>query len=899
MPVFIDDQPYELIGKKNLLEIAIAHGLDLPFFCWHPALGSIGACRVCAVQKLSDEKDTDGHIAMACMTEVKDGDRFSIDHENCHSFRKQVIEWLMINHPHDCPVCDEGGECHLQDMTVMSGHNYRRYRFSKRTFHNQDLGPLIKHEMNRCIACYRCVRFYRNVAHGNDLDVFSISGDVYFGRFENGSLNSPFSGNLVEVCPTGVFTDKPYHHRYVRKWDLRTAPSICQLCSLGCNISPAVRENELLRVHNRYHRDINGYFICDRGRFGHEYVNSSQRLLHPLLSQGRGFKEISYPSALEEFAHLFRTAKKIAGITSHRASLEDNWLLKKLVGADNFYTATSDREYQANEELKAALRNGLLETASLDQIRKSDLLLVVGEDLINTAPMAFLSIHQAEDALKGTRAEQDLSLGHYCDSAIRDYSRENLLPIFTIHAFETALDTKACSSLLCHPSSWAHILSALSKRIIGMDLIDAMPNVQSRFIEEVAIALKKAQRPVVVAGTSLGDRNVMRAAISLTAVLDCDEKKTAALFPILPGANSLGHGLLDPKPISRLLPDPHGHHHDIDLLLVLKNDLFYHLGQSSSLQLLRRSKRVVVIDSSITKTAEGASLVIPCPAFHESTGTMVNNQGRLQQYFAVAKVADAKMRSVSDILTTPMDEAARAEYSSPDSLFSAMAQDLGITPEQRSHLYGPDFLITGQKIPRDSIGYSGRTALESTHTKKVTMDTGSPFSFSMEGARKKIPLPLISSYQRPGYNSVQAAFKSILKNVPDDNVSYGGIRLFKKNEQKRSLPGPMPPGDQELTFNELYVIPYHHIFSFEEAEYCPSLKSLLPKILARISRADAERLKLREDNALTIDFEKARIDVAIKVENGIHQGLLLLPHGLMDPELFFKRARIAQGEVGE
>ena len=130
----------------------------------------------------------------------------------------------MTNHPHDCPICDEGGECHLQDMTVMTGHNQRTYRFNKRTYRNQDLGPFVSHEMNRCIQCYRCVRFYRDYAGGKDFNVFGSRNRTYFGRVEDGTLESPFSGNLVEICPTGVFTDKTEKAHYTRKWDLQTAP---------------------------------------------------------------------------------------------------------------------------------------------------------------------------------------------------------------------------------------------------------------------------------------------------------------------------------------------------------------------------------------------------------------------------------------------------------------------------------------------------------------------------------------------------------------------------------------------------------------------------------------------------------------------------------------------------
>lgn len=209
--ITIDQKPFEVDQQKNLLETAISLGFDVPYFCWHPSLGSVGSCRLCAVQQMADESDTVGRTVMACMTPCKDQARFSLTHPIAKDFRSSVIEWLMTNHPHDCPVCDEGGECHLQDMTQMTGHNYRNYRFLKRTHRNQNLGPFINHEMNRCITCYRCVRYYRDVAGGTDLAAFKSSGKVYFGRFADGSLASEFSGNLVEICPTGVFTDKTYH----------------------------------------------------------------------------------------------------------------------------------------------------------------------------------------------------------------------------------------------------------------------------------------------------------------------------------------------------------------------------------------------------------------------------------------------------------------------------------------------------------------------------------------------------------------------------------------------------------------------------------------------------------------------------------------------------------------
>ncbi|MGA3175704.1 MAG: 2Fe-2S iron-sulfur cluster-binding protein [Syntrophorhabdales bacterium] len=147
--IYIDNKPWEVGTGRNLLEAVLGLGFDLPYFCWHPAMHSVGACRQCAVKQFKDEKDRQGRIVMACLTPVEEGMRISIDDPEAKRFRSGVIEWLMTNHPHDCPVCDEGGECHLQDMTVMTGHSYRRFRFKKRTHRSQDLGPFLTHEMNR------------------------------------------------------------------------------------------------------------------------------------------------------------------------------------------------------------------------------------------------------------------------------------------------------------------------------------------------------------------------------------------------------------------------------------------------------------------------------------------------------------------------------------------------------------------------------------------------------------------------------------------------------------------------------------------------------------------------------------------------------------------------------
>ena len=296
----------------------------------------MGACRQCAVKEFKDEKDekdAKGKIVMACMTPAKEETRISIHDPEVVAFRASIVEGMMLNHPHDCPVCDVGGECHLQDMTVMTGHDYRRTRFEKRTFRNQYLGPFLFHEMNRCIQCYRCVRFYREYAGGNDFNVFGIKNAVYFGRNEDGVLENEFAGNLVEVCPTGVFTDATLRRHYTRKWDLTMAPSICVHCSAGCNITIGERYGLLRRVLTRFNSSVNGYFLCDRGRYGYEFVNSDRRIRAARLDG----QPISPDEAGQKLRSLVSTGEKAIGIASPRASLEANFALRQLVGKDRFF----------------------------------------------------------------------------------------------------------------------------------------------------------------------------------------------------------------------------------------------------------------------------------------------------------------------------------------------------------------------------------------------------------------------------------------------------------------------------------------------------------------------------------------------------------------------------------
>ncbi|MGR9108284.1 MAG: NADH-quinone oxidoreductase subunit NuoG, partial [Gammaproteobacteria bacterium] len=454
----IDGIVHEVESGQNVLQACLALGLDLPYFCWHPAMGSVGACRQCVVTQYAGPGDERGRLVVGCMTPVSEGLRISVKDPAAVELRADVIELLMTNHPHDCPVCEEGGQCHLQDMTVMTGHTVRKFRGKKRTHRNQYLGPFINHEMNRCIACYRCVRYYQDYAGGKDLGVFGAHHHVYFGRSEDGVLENEFSGNLVEVCPTGVFTDKTYGKHYSRKWDLQTAPSVCVHCSLGCNTTPGERYGELRSIVNRYHGEINRYFLCDRGRFGYGFVNSPERIKQSELREGQS---IAADTALEQLKS-FVGSRKAIGIGSPRASLEANYALRELVGRDRFCSGWTRSGNELIETVVSVLQQSDASNPSLSEIEHADAILVLGEDLTNTAPRLALAVRQAVRNA-GFELAAQVGIPQWQDAAVREIAQDLKSPLFIASCASTRLDELASDLFHGAPDEIARLGFAIAR----------------------------------------------------------------------------------------------------------------------------------------------------------------------------------------------------------------------------------------------------------------------------------------------------------------------------------------------------------------------------------------------------------------------------------------------------
>jgi NADH-quinone oxidoreductase subunit G len=881
--IYIDNQRYDVPDGQNLLNACLSLGLNLPYFCWHPAMHSVGACRQCAVKQFENEKDTQGRIVMACMTLAADGTRISIDDPEAAAFRAGVIELLMSNHPHDCPVCDEGGECHLQDMTLMTGHDYRRFRFRKRTHRNQYLGPFLTHEMNRCIACYRCVRFYNDYAGGRDLNVFYWHNDVYFGRHEDGVLESEFAGNLAEVCPTGVFTDKTLAQHYTRKWDLQTAPSVCVHCGVGCNTIPGERYGTLRRIRNRYNAAVNGYFLCDRGRYGYEFVNHARRVRHPLVRASRYGPAgvIGRAQALSRVAAAIGAGRHVLGIGSPRASLEANFALRTLVGAERFSCGLAERDVELAQCVIDILRRGCAHSPSLSDVRSCDATLVLGEDVNNTAPVVALALRQSTLTAEIQQA-RSLRIPAWDDAAVRRAIQQDRGPFYVATAAGTRLDDIATRTYRGGPDRLVRLALAVASRITAeVPSPGNVPGSEVSLVEDIVRDLLEADRPLVVSGTSTASRSVLQAAANVAWAL-CATGRKSELLLTLPECNSFGLALLGGSSLETAVEQIE--RGEVDTLVVLENDLSRRADRSLIDRLLGAAKHVVVIDHVETTTAAQADVILPAATFAESDGTLVNSEGRAQRFYQVFPAADEVqegwrwIREIAICLGRHDMDA----WQGLDQVTADMVGQLPAFGGLETIAPPADYRVAGMRIARQTHRASGRTAIhaaQSVHEPQPATDPDSPLSFSMEGYYGPMPPALYPRFWAPGWNSIQ----SITKFQEEVNGPYRdgnpGLRLIE--------PPPAVTHDYftDLLSSEspagLEAVPLYHVFGSEELSVlAPGVAELSPKPYVALHPADAGRLGVAAGQEVDLLALGTAHRLPVRILPSLAEGLAGLPAGL-------------------
>ena len=589
--LIIDRRPIEVPAGTKVIAAAERLGIMIPRFCYHPGLGSFGACRVCAVMFL--EGPVKG-VQMSCMEEAKDGMVVSTTDPEAMEFRRYVIEWLMMHHPLDCPVCDEGGHCLLQDETISGGHGLRRYLGPKRTYHDQYLGDLVQHEMNRCIHCWRCRNFYQEFAGYRDFGVMQIGNRMYFGRYRDGPLESPFSGNLIDVCPTGVLTDRPARFSG-RRWDFERAPSLCLHCSLGCNTTGSARYRAMVRQEGRFQEMVNGYFICDRGRFGLFYESHPERPRRARISGAEVDGREAVAAAAARLAGIVERfgPGAVACLGSARSSLQTQAMLRRFCLALGWpqprFFAVPSREGKvraAVSSLDARL------AVSMREMEEADFILAVGADPVNEAPMLALALRQAWR--RGARV------------AVLDPR-----PVFLPMAFE---------HLPLRPGDLETALAVLAAEALGKERLPAgwgeLPlngyfssPVQDR-LAALGGLLGRSRRPVLICGTDIvrGTTPALAADLALGLLA---AGLAAGLFYLLPGANAFGAGLLSPvegqSPLLEALEAG-----AVKALIAVENDPLWDYPDRERLALaLDKLELLVALDYLPSATVQRADIVFP------------------------------------------------------------------------------------------------------------------------------------------------------------------------------------------------------------------------------------------------------------------------------------------------
>ena len=882
--IVIDGIEYEVNPDNNLLQECLSQGLDLPYFCWHPCMGSVGACRQCAVKQYRDADDENGMLVMACMTPATDGSIISIADPQAKDMRERVIESLMISHPHDCPVCEEGGECHLQDMTLMSGHNYRRYDKKKVTHRNQYLGPFINHEMNRCITCYRCVRFYDDYAGGTDLAAQASHHHTYFGRHEEGVLESEFSGNLVEVCPTGVFTDKAFSEHYTRKWDLQTAPSVCTGCAVGCNTTPGERYGSLRRIVNRYNSEINGYFICDRGRFGFDYVNSEERIKIPLVKNGAEM-EVVPAGELQPTIESF-SGPGVIGIASPRASNESNFALRCLVGDENFYSGISDDEFESTQLILSLAKDTAFHSPSVREIEQADAVIVLGEDLTNVAPRIALALRQSVRN-KAIELAKDCNIPTWQDAAVRELAQHDRSPLAILSSYATRLDDVASDTVIDGLEALAKIGSAIAAQIS-----DKAPpaNSAEESVGRSAEQLLNAKRPLVIAGSSSGSIALIQAAANIARALN--EKRSSAidLCLVVPEVNTVGMSMLvnANKTLGSALAKLQSG--EVSKLIVLENDLYRRAAHKVVDAALDKADAVMVVDHMPTATTAKASCLLPSTTFSEHEATYVNYEGRAQLSFQVHRnhaSAIPAWRWLSD-----------QQHGDVDALINRCAEEAANFDKLDDLLPDLNQFVAGMKIPRQSHRYSGRTAMKANlnvHEPKQPVDDQSVMSFSMEGLPLSSDSPIVGSAWAPAWNSNQSISKFQEEINGDLKQGHTGELLIERNETGSY---------QELASNTgsanggLQVAIAYQIFGSDELSAKSStIQQRMTDAYVAISPADADALGLKQGDNVSLDGN-GNIAVAC-IRSKIKQGTAALYCGDNEVDRHALGASVSLGKAAD
>ncbi|MBP6394484.1 MAG: NADH-quinone oxidoreductase subunit G [Giesbergeria sp.] len=603
----LDGKKVEITEGSMIMHAAEKAGTYIPHFCYHKKLSIAASCRMCLVEVEKAPKPMP-----ACATPVTQGMVVHTKSDKAIRAQKSVMEFLLINHPLDCPICDQGGECQLQDLAVGYGTSTTRYEEEKRVVLHKEVSPLISMaEMARCIHCTRCVRFGQEVAgvmelgmihRGEHSEITTVAGDT---------IDSELSGNMIDICPVGALTSKPFRYS-ARTWELSRRKSVSPHDSTGANLVVQVKNNKVMRVLPFENEDINECWIADRDRFSYEALNSDERLTRPMLKQGGVWNEVDWQTALEYVANGLQQIKaehggqSIGALVSPHSTLEELHLARSLMQgleSDNIDYRLRNADFTASQGVRWLGRT----IASLTSLQS---VLVVGSNLRKDHPLFAQRVRQA--VRKGAVVSS-------IDSVLRDWA----MPV--------------AHTLLASPGAWLQALADVAAAIAQEKNIPAPDAAGKIGATALAIAqsLLRGEHKAVLLGNAAAHHAQAPALLALAQWIA--ENTGATLGYLTEAANTVGAQWVG------AVPAKGGKNAEQMLSGGLKGVLLLNTepqwdsaAGTNAVQALAQSDMVITL-SPFKANMEFSDVLLPIAPFTETSGSFVNAEGRLQSFHAVVK----------------------------------------------------------------------------------------------------------------------------------------------------------------------------------------------------------------------------------------------------------------------
>ena len=648
----LDGKKVEVAPGSMVMHAAEKAGTYIPHFCYHKKLSIAANCRMCLVEVEKAPKPMP-----ACATPVTQGMIVRTKSEKAIKAQQSVMEFLLINHPLDCPICDQGGECQLQDLAVGYGGTGSRYEEEKRVVAHKDIGPLISmEEMTRCIHCTRCVRFGQEVAGVMELGMVNRGEHSEITTVIGDTVDSELSGNMIDLCPVGALTSKPFRYS-ARTWELSRRKSVSPHDSTGANLIVQVKNHKVMRVVPFENEAINECWIADRDRFSYEALNSEERLTQPMIKQGGEWKTVDWQTALEYVANGLKQVKdqhgaqSIGALVSPHSTLEELFLTGQLLrgmGSDNIDWRLRNAQFNAAEGVRW-LGTSIASLSDLQAV------LVVGSNLRKDHPLFAQRIRQA--AKKGAQV-------FALNSKVHDW----------------AMPVKAS---VVAAQDWAQALADIAAAVAQIKGVQAPVAAQSNVeADAIANALLAGERKAVLLGNAAAHHAHADELLALANWIG--EQTGASVGYLSEAANTVGAQWVKAQPQANGLNAAQMIAGGLKAAILLNTEpAFDSAAGQQALQGLNKSEMVVTL-SPFKANMEISDVLLPIAPFSEASGTFVNAEGRVQSFHAVVKpLAETRPAwKVLRVLANLLGVQGVDYESSQDVLAMAIGADTQAVPAQ-------------------------------------------------------------------------------------------------------------------------------------------------------------------------------------------------------------------------